>query len=201
MPNGANGCAAKAFSQSRLNRCFRSPAAKPASKMSGKDFPPPPSGGRVAPNCHCFRKPSDNKGRILKLPPILNRGLPANHSHAGFSPPLVNGGIRLGEMALIKFNPKTKIKMGRLRPDIGAETIWKSRSHTRRGLVRLFPNRLCPSDGCRVTVIISVFGFNRRGGVCALSPVSFHNVLLARRKPSIVRLVHGAFMIALDNID
>ena len=48
--------------------------------------------------------------------------------------------------------------MGRLCPEVGAETVWKNRSHTRSGLVRFFTNRLCPRSGCRVAVLILVFG-------------------------------------------
>ena len=35
-------------------------------------------------------------------------------------------------------NPKSEIKMAKLRQDAGAETVWKNRSHTHSGLVRFF---------------------------------------------------------------
>jgi len=35
-------------------------------------------------------------------------------------------------------NPNSEIKMAGMRQDVGAETLWKNRRHTRRGLVRFF---------------------------------------------------------------
>ena len=37
-----------------------------------------------------------------------------------------------------KLNPRSEIKMAGMRQDVGAETFWKNRSHTRSGLVRFF---------------------------------------------------------------
>ena len=34
--------------------------------------------------------------------------------------------------------PKSEIKMAGMRQEVGAETVWKNRSHTRSGLVRFF---------------------------------------------------------------
>jgi len=35
-------------------------------------------------------------------------------------------------------NPNSEIKMAGTRQDVGAETLWKNRRHTRSGLVRFF---------------------------------------------------------------
>jgi len=36
------------------------------------------------------------------------------------------------------FNPNSENKMAGMRQDVGAETFWKNRRHTRRGLARFF---------------------------------------------------------------
>ena len=38
----------------------------------------------------------------------------------------------------IILSPNSEIKMAGMRQDVGAETVWKNRRHTRRGLVRFF---------------------------------------------------------------
>jgi hypothetical protein len=40
--------------------------------------------------------------------------------------------------SFVVLNPKSEIKMAGMRQDIGAETVWKNRSHTRSGLVKFF---------------------------------------------------------------
>ena len=40
-------------------------------------------------------------------------------------------------MFLIYLIPNSEIKMAGMRQAVGAETVWKNRRHTRRGLVRL----------------------------------------------------------------
>jgi hypothetical protein len=37
-----------------------------------------------------------------------------------------------------ELNPKSEIKMAGMGQAVGAETVWKNRSHTRSGLVRFF---------------------------------------------------------------
>jgi len=39
---------------------------------------------------------------------------------------------------VLALNPKSEIKMAGMRQEVGAETVWKNRSHTRSGLVRFF---------------------------------------------------------------
>jgi hypothetical protein len=36
------------------------------------------------------------------------------------------------------FDPKSEIEIAGMRQAVGAETVWKNRSHTRSGLVRFF---------------------------------------------------------------
>jgi len=56
--------------------------------------------------------------------------LPASHPHGG-----IGGAL---EPLIIVENPNSEIKMAGMRQDVGAETLWKNRRHTRSGLVKFF---------------------------------------------------------------
>ncbi len=58
------------------------------------------------------------------------------------------------------FNPKSEIKLAGMRQDVGAETLWKNRSHTRSGLVRFFQTVYAQQIDADRPVLFRISGSN-----------------------------------------
>jgi hypothetical protein len=61
------------------------------------------------------------------------------------------------------FNLKSEIEMGKLRQDVGAETPWKNRSHTRSGLVRFFQGVCAQQIGADWPFLFRISGLSPSG--------------------------------------
>jgi hypothetical protein len=101
-------CQCRSPLPARLERAFHAPPP-----LSYSALRPRNQGERTRPGCR--------RGRP-------GRAVPSPWHHEHCQPCRTKFGL----------NPKSEIEMAGMRQNVGAETLWKNRSHTRSGLVRFF---------------------------------------------------------------